>query len=58
MTTAELVRAWKDRDFRLSLTDPVPHPAGDPEREVYVGQGLLVTCAENSASCSHFCSCG
>jgi mersacidin/lichenicidin family type 2 lantibiotic len=61
MGTTQLVRSWKDEDFRLALSaeDRPAHPAGDPEAEVYVnGSGAphdLNTC-ETIASCALMCS--
>ncbi|GAA4206170.1 mersacidin/lichenicidin family type 2 lantibiotic [Actinocatenispora rupis] len=60
MTGADLVRAWKDEDYRLSLTaDEMPdHPAGTPDAEIYLtaaGGRTLNTC-ESYSSCYHLCS--
>ena len=39
MSTVELVRAWKDEDYRLGLDvgDVPAHPAGDRHSELTLG---------------------
>lgn len=51
MSVADTIRAWKDVEYRLSLTDQQhallpPHPAGDIEREdaaLDIGIGYMTT---------------
>lgn len=59
MSVTDLVRAWKDEDYRLGL-DPalVPdHPAGDVAAEtvITVAKAPLGTC-DGDASCAFVCS--
>jgi mersacidin/lichenicidin family type 2 lantibiotic len=58
MSVAEMVRAWKDEDFRLSLSeDAVPkHPSGLVESELYVGIGDSLNTCEFFSSCGRICS--
>ncbi|GAA1700059.1 mersacidin/lichenicidin family type 2 lantibiotic [Fodinicola feengrottensis] len=58
MSTIELVRAWKDEDYRLSLSpDAVPtHPAGVPQSELYASQALSLNTCEFATSCFRICS--
>jgi mersacidin/lichenicidin family type 2 lantibiotic len=57
MSAEELVRAWRDEDFRLELESAVAHPAGDVDRELYVSTGAASTCNYASVTCSHIRSC-
>lgn len=54
MSVAEMVRAWKDEDYRLSLSeDAVPvHPSGLVESELYVTFDTKV-----NTTCDSFNSC-
>lgn len=61
MSNLELVRAWKDPDFRSTLNFVPTHPAGqiefsDPELDQNAAQGgprrFLMAHTKN-ASCSH-----
>ena len=56
MSTAELVRSWRDEDYRLTLDTPMPHPAGDPAREVFVSLDSPFTTCASPLSCVHLCS--
>ena len=62
MSNLEIVRAWKDPQFRPTLGDAMPdHPAGqielldpeDPERGCTCTHGL---CTVFCASAGHFCT--
>jgi len=58
MSVEELVRSWKEQDYRLGLRaeNRPEHPAGDPESETYrSAQGSLNTC-ESPSSCHQLCS--
>ncbi|WP_163509955.1 mersacidin/lichenicidin family type 2 lantibiotic [Fodinicola acaciae] len=58
MSVAEMVRAWKDEDYRLSLpADALPeHPAGVVESELYASTGKSLNTCEHRSSCGRICS--
>jgi len=58
METLDLVRAWRDEDYRLTqeLGGMSTHPAGSVETEVYVAQNAQSGTCEGYSSCFHFCS--
>ena len=65
MTTLEIVKAWKDEDYRESLTDQeraqLPeHPSGTillQESELR-DDGLFAHKSTWHGHCSYLCSCG
>lgn len=58
MSVAELVRAWKDEDYRSGLdpADVPAHPAGDVLTETTVSADVAVGNTCEPQSCVHLCS--
>ncbi len=58
MSVEELVRSWKDEDYRLGLhaEDRPEHPAGDPELETYRSARWMLNTCESFLSCHQLCS--
>ena len=58
MTTAELIRAWKDEDYRLTRFEEstVDHPSGSPAAEIYQTVGQQNSTCDTYSSCYHVCS--
>jgi hypothetical protein len=40
MSGAELIRIWKDADYRRTRGIALAHPSGSPERESYLTSAL------------------